>query len=264
MSQALLSSDSSSPELLATHAKLERINNRPEKARKIYKVALSSLSENEGASVVQLYWDAAEFEWLSSSNDAALEIIFRAVRQTGVRSGVQLLRAKRRLEDLAQETSGKPWKYRILWIKLRILIELLTGTLEKAIEFAEECEKRELVANHRHEAIAIAKLLLVYNYTKTLRNPAATILLRDLVKNAVETYPDNTIVLGLFLECEKGEGVWGRVRGLMSEYAVGTIREKSVVRRIFDVWIGNWEEGRWLGEVERIRAGLEAGINSDR
>ena len=50
----------------------------------------------------------------------------------------------------------------------------------------------------------------------------------------------------------------------MSEYAVGTVREKSVVRRIFDVWIGNWEEGRWLGEVERIRAGLEAAINSDR
>lgn len=263
-SQALLSAYSSSPELLAAHAQLERINKKPEKARKVYRVALSSLSQKEGHSIAQLYWDAAEFEWLQSQNDSALNIVSRAAGQEGGKTGVQLLRVKRRLEEFSQETSGIPDRYRLCWIKLTILLEILTGTVEVAIEIADRHEKREEPRKLQHEAITIAKLLLVYHHTVTLRNPAPTSLLRNLVQNALEMYSSNTIVLGLFLECEKGEGVWGRVRNLMAENAVGTLQEKSVVRRIFDAWIGNWEEGRWLGEVERIRSGLEAAMNSDR
>lgn len=50
----------------------------------------------------------------------------------------------------------------------------------------------------------------------------------------------------------------------MGENAPGTLQDKSVARRLIEVWIANWEEGRWLGEVERVRAGLEAAVTSDR
>ncbi len=76
-------------------------------------------------------------------------------------------------------------------------------------------------------------------------------------------YPSNTVILGFFLECEKGEGVWGRVRELLGEKALTPLGSKSLSRRVAEVWISGWEEDRWKGEVERVKASLEAAICCD-
>lgn len=263
-SQNLLSANSSSPELLTAHAYLERINGKNDKARKVYKVGLDSLAQGNEAGVVRLLWGAVELEWLLFQNDAALELILRGADQSGERTSVNILRAKRRLEEICQQKSTSEWKLRLNWIKLRILLELLTGTLEATIATVKRFQANEERDELERESLTVASLLMIYHHTVTLHNHASPALLRKLVYEGLEVYPSNSVILGLFLECEKGEGVWGRVRALMGEKAEGMLQGKSVARRLIEVWIANWEEGRWLGEVERVRAGLEAAVACDR
>ncbi|KAL5534334.1 hypothetical protein ACEPAG_796 [Sanghuangporus baumii] len=262
-SQALLSENSISSQLLASHAYLERIRRKWDKARKVYRVGLQSLANSNGPDVVYLWWDSAEMEWLLSKNDAALEIILRSAGQPNERSGINILRAKRRLEEFCQQTVVSEWRCRLKWIKLRVLLECLVGTLDTAIEVIQKYLATETPGTLRHESLTVVSLLMVYHHTVTLHNPAPPSLLRGLVREALEDYPSNSIVIGLFLECEKGESVWGRVRTMTSEKPSGALQEKSVARRLIEVWIAQWE-GRWLGEVERVRAGLEAAVTSDR
>ncbi|KAI5123567.1 hypothetical protein M0805_003385 [Coniferiporia weirii] len=263
-SQNLLSQNSSSPELLATHARLECISGKYDKARKVYRIGLSSLTQGSGPGVVCLWWGSAELEWLLSQSDAALKVILRATGQSDERIGMQILRARHWLENVCREDITPEWKFRLKWIKLRILFELITGTLETTIAIGEGLQAKEAEGGLHHESLTVASLLMVYHHTVTLHNHAPPALLRALVRKALEIYPSNSIVLGLFLECEKGEGIWGRVRALMNENGPWTLQEKSLARRLSDMWIANWEEGRWFGEVERVRAGLEAAVSCGR
>ena len=203
-------------------------------------------------------------EWLLSKSDAALEIVLRSAGQPNERSGVNILRAKRRLEELCQPSFVSEWRYRLKWVKLRLLLELLVGTLDKAIEVFRRFLEREIVGSLHHESLSVAFLVTVYHYTTTLRNAASPSILRGLVRESLDDYPNNSVVIGLFLECEKGESVWGRVRAMTGENSSDGLGEKSVARRLIEVWVAQWEEGRWLGEVERVRAGLEAAVTSDR
>ncbi|KAH8120222.1 DUF1740-domain-containing protein [Phellopilus nigrolimitatus] len=263
-SQSLLAANSSSPELLAVHACLERMNHKNDKARKVYRVGLSSLAQSDDPSVVCLWWGSAELEWLLSRSDAALEVVLRAAGQPSEQTSVHILRAKGRLEEVCREGSTPEWRFRLRWIKLRILLELLTGTLDSAVAVMQRLQVNEAEGKFSHESLTVASLLMVYHHTVTLRNRAPPAVLRGLVHKALEVYPSNSIVLGLFLECEKGEGVWGRVRALLSENATVSLQEKSLARRLNEIWIATWEEGRWLGEIERVRAGLEAAVICDR
>lgn len=233
-------------------------------ARKVYQTMLSSSAATDAADITLLWWNYAEFEWLSSQGDRALEVIMRAAEQLGTAEGINILRAKRRLEEIARELPKARWKERQRWIKLRILLEILSGTVQGAVGVAEGFLEEELEKGIQHESLTVGFLLMLYHHSMTLHNPCPPALLRENVHKALETYPSNTIVLGLFLECERGEGVWGRVRGLLSEAGEGRAMEKTLSRRISDVWIAGWEKGRLEGEIERVRSGLGAAVVSDR
>jgi hypothetical protein len=98
-----------------------------------------------------------------------------------------------------------------------------------------------------------------------LRSPYPPAVLRDRLQIAIDTYPDNSLVLGMFLEAEKGHGIWGRVRAQLGQStAEGGPREKSISRRITEVWVAGWEKGRWQSEIERTRSGLTAAAESER
>ena len=108
-------------------------------------------------------------------------------------------------------------------------------------------------------------MAMLYNNATVLRNPTPPALFRERVENAIAVYPNNTAILGMFLEAEKGQGIWGRVRALLGETAAdGTGKEKGVARRVAEVWVAGWEKGRWEAEVERIRNGLAAAVEHDR
>lgn len=256
-------------ELGASYAYLNRIEHKYDKARQLYRSALRELAQATRPDAVCMWWGFAELEWLLSKRTAALQVVLCAggVPRDSLSaevSSVQILRARSGLEERCQQRVIPEWKFRLKWIKLRILLELLVGTFEAATGVAERHLGSEEGGNIQHESLTVASLIVFYHHTVTLRNNAPPAVLRELVQKALDVYPSNTVVLGLFLECEKGEGVWGRVRALMSEFPPGALQDKSVVRRLFEVWVANWEEGRWSGEVERVRAGLEAAVVSDR
>jgi hypothetical protein len=107
----------------------------------------------------------------------------------------------------------------------------------------------------------VATLLMLHRHSTFLRNPAPPAFLRDRLERAIKDYPNNSIILGMFLQCEKGQGVWGRIRGILAE---SDGKDKDVARRVADIWIAGWERGRWQAEVERTRSGLGAAIQNER
>jgi len=115
------------------------------------------------------------------------------------------------------------------------------------------------------ESMMVASLILLYNHSVILRSPTPPAGLRDRLQVAIDTYPSNSLVLGMFLEAEKGHGIWGRVRAQLGQSTFdGGTTEKSVSRRIAEVWVAGWETGRWQSEIERTRSGLAAAAESER
>ena len=190
-------------------------------------------------------------EWLAGGEQQALNVVLKSVGMEGAGSGVTLLRAKRSLEDLGSSPSAKDREPRI---KLRALLELLTGQQpEMALEVFDRFASSE--------SLETSALLMVYHYGFVLRQPMPPSILRDRAYAAFDRYPSNSIILGMLLEAEKGQGVWGRVRAMLGS---NDGKAKGVARRIEEIWIARWEQGRWLSEVERTRNGLAAAVEHER
>ncbi|KAH7912572.1 NRDE-2, necessary for RNA interference-domain-containing protein [Hygrophoropsis aurantiaca] len=242
----------------AIHAQLEHIRGRIDDARKVYQTVLTASSHRRDEALVPRLWaDWAELEWLNRTPDAALQVVSQFAGVEGS-SGMMILRAKRNLEDLIATSAGN-WKDREALIKLRALIELLTATPESALAVidSQPVDEREDV----RESLTVTSLMLLYHHSITLRSPTPPSLLRDRLQVAIETFPNNTVILGMFLEGEKGYGVWGRVRALLGDAGAN---EKGVARRVAEVWVAGWEKGRWNSEIERTRSGLIAAVDSER
>jgi hypothetical protein len=245
----------------AAHARLERLRGRLEEARKIYQTVLSSpASTRNRLSAGPLWWDWAEMEWLASDSDAATRVILWAVEVEGL-GGSAILRGRRALEATAREIPDTLWKVREAWTRLGVLLELLTGNSLPSFLTA-PLEAGTVV----QESMAVASLGMLYHHISTLRRPTRPAVLRERLEKAVELFPDNTILLGMFLEMQKGQGLWGRVRKLGDNVSSSDdiAQEKGVARRAAEIWLGEWEKGQWLWEVERIRGGLTAAIENER
>ncbi|KZP04494.1 hypothetical protein FIBSPDRAFT_843925 [Athelia psychrophila] len=268
-SRAFLSIADDSLPHWAAHARLERLRGRLVDARKIYQTVLTSSPapslSRTGTS--QLWWDWVEMEWLDKSSDVALRSIMRAVGVEGT-SGVMILRAKLALEQAFKESEHLSWKEREAWVKLRGLLELLTSSPAAALLTFDEYllnDRAYTEGGVAHESLMVASLLIIYHHGVTLRNPTPPAILRGRLETAIDLYPSNTVIVGMFLEAEKGRGVWGGVRGLLGETtADGLGKEKDVSRRVMEVWVASWEKGRWEAEKERTRSGLIAAVDQER
>lgn len=232
---------------------------RIEDARKVYQTVLISTRHSPTQVFVgQMWWDWAELEWSNGNQEVTLRVVMRSGNVDGA-GGMMVLRAKRNLEDIMNAAHGL-WKDREAWTKLRALMDLLTGSSLPAMLTI--FDSRPTGAGEaQRESLMVASLVMLYNHTIILRTPTPPTILRDRLQVAIGMYPSNTIVLGMFLEAEKGYGVWGRVRSQLGE---GMAKEKGVSRRVAEVWVAGWERGRWEVEVERTRSGLVAGVESDR
>ncbi|KAI0304761.1 NRDE-2, necessary for RNA interference-domain-containing protein [Russula brevipes] len=214
----------------AAHARLERLRGRLDEARKVYQTVLSSpASTRSRLSAGPVWWDWAEMEWLADDSDAATRVVLRAAEVEGL--GLAVLRGKRALEATAREIPETLWK---------------AGTVVQ-------------------ESIAVASIGMLYHHISTLRSPTRPAVLRERLEDAVELFPDNTILLGMFLEMQRGQGLWGHVRKLGDVGISGDMMdERGISRRTAEIWVGGWEKGRWLWEVERIRGSLTAAIERER
>ena len=257
VSRQLLSTTQDSLSLWASHAQLERLRGRLDDARKVYHTVLIASSPKKQDGIAQLWWMWAEMEWLASKSEEALSIILRSASIQG-KGEVVILRAKRALED----ASGRniQWQERVAWIRLRALLELLT-TADANVAVGLFNLDVTSEGGVEHESLTIASLLMLYYHSVILQNPMAPTLLRQRTARAIEMYPSNSIILGLFLEGEKGQGVWGHVRANLGESGG---KSKDIARRVEEVWISSWERGRWSNEIERTRSGLTAAVEHDR
>lgn len=247
-------------EYWGAHAQLERVNGRFDGARKIYQTVLvdsQTKASHQGAS--DLWWKWAEMEWLAGLDEQAMNVILRSASVQAT-SGVGVLRAKRSLDD--SRAGASRWQDQQSWTKLRALLDLLNGSDMKEILRIFDAEISSL--DHGtvpHESLTMAALLFIFNYRVVLKNPMQPVLLRERAEQALEAYPSNSIIIGVFLEGEKGQGVWGKVRGMLGA-ADGKF--KDVARRMEEVWIAGWENGRWKAELERTRYGLAAAVEDER
>lgn len=263
MSKSLLSGTPESLPLWAAHSRLESLRGKLKEARKVYQTVLTSGQDRPGEST--LWWDWAQLEWLERNDDAALQVIAQASGVAGS-GGTAVLRMKRHFRDLlAQTASDLHWKEREAWMRIAALFELLTSSMQSALSVFDSYLSGLQARSPEHESVTVAALALLYNHTTVLKNPTPPALLRERVERAIEVYPNNTAILGMFLEAEKGQGIWGRVRAVLGETAAdGTGKEKSVARRVAEVWVAGWEKGRWEAEVERTRGGLAAAVEDER
>ncbi|KAF6766535.1 NRDE-2, necessary for RNA interference-domain-containing protein [Ephemerocybe angulata] len=260
LSKAFLSVPRHALEYWNAHAQLERINGRPDAARKVYQTVLADTqSPSPQAGVSAMWWSWAEMEWLSGKGDQAMCVVLRSV---GVESttGVGVLRAKRALSDAAAMAAG--WRDKQNWTKLRALFELLNGVDMAEVLTIFDAQLASLQHGEvAHESLTMASLLFVYNYRVVIKAPMPPVLLRERAEHALEEYPSNSIILGVFLEGEKGQGVWGKVRGMLR---ASNGKVKDVARRVEEVWVAGWEKGRWPEEIERTRSGLAAAVEHER
>ncbi|KAF9569889.1 hypothetical protein CPC08DRAFT_772937 [Agrocybe pediades] len=259
LSKSLLSTNREALPLWECHAQLERLRGKIDDARKIYQTILNTSKPDRLVKNVSRLWSNwAEMEWLSGDDQRALEVILKSAGVDGPASGINILRAKRFLEDAA--VAVRPlhgWKEQEGWVKLRALLELLTGNEAQFVfdifdKYADEqCD----------ESFTTASLVMAYSYGFVLKRPMPPSILRERAHAAFEKYSSNSIILGILLETEKGQGVWGRIRGMLGS---SDGKAKSVARRIEEVWIARWESGRWESEIERTRSGLAAAVEHER
>lgn len=242
------------------HARLERLRGRIDEARKVYRTVLSATSPG-ASSIGQLWWDWAEMEWLSGSPDAALQVILRSAGTNGS-GNVVILRSKRELDDICSTIPEDRWKEREAWVNLRALLELLTSTLSATLTIIDASLARLRPSTDAHESMVVSSLSMLYVYGTVLRRPLAPSVLRQRAEDAIQLYPSNTLVLGIFLESEKGQGVWGRVKVMLGE--TDPTSEKELLQVLAEVWAVGWEKGSWKLEEERIRNRLSAAVQSDR
>lgn len=265
LSRSFLSTARDSLARWATHARLEHLRGRLDDARKVYQnVLIAARRPPTHGFVGQLWWDWTEMEWLNGDEDVALRVVMRAGNVDGS-GGMMVLRAKRNLEDIVN-ASHERWKDREAWIKLRAVMELMTASSAASALAVFDTQPagagRSVV---QRESLMVASLLMLYHHSLVLHKPTPPAFLRDRLQLALETYPSNTIILSMFIEAEKGYGVWGRVRSQMGPGMVeGGTKEKDVTRRIAEVWLAGWEKGRWESEMERTRGGLSAATDSER
>ncbi|KAG9222676.1 hypothetical protein CCMSSC00406_0004590 [Pleurotus cornucopiae] len=269
LSRTFLSKAQNSLPHWSFHAKLERLRGKLDEARKIYHTVLiaSSPSADTHFARGKLWWEWAEMEWLAGKDAEALHVVMKAAGVEG-EGGLGTLRAKRSLEDAINALrQNEAWKDREAWIQIQALLVLLVGGgLPAALQVFDRYKDHHEIDDVARESLTVAGILMTYRYGVVLRNPMPPVLLRDRAAAALESYGSNSLVLAMFLEAEKGQGVWGRVRSMLGDEAAGNghWKEKDVARRVEEVWIAGWEKGRWLGEVERTRKGLAGATESER
>ncbi|KAJ2919274.1 hypothetical protein MD484_g1134, partial [Candolleomyces efflorescens] len=259
LSKAFLSvpREASILEYWSAHAQLERMNGRLDGARKVYHTVLvgSSVKHSSGG----MWWNWAEMEWLAGNEDQAMNVVLSSVGIDSS-SGVSILRAKRTLDELI--SSPAQWRNQEGWVKLRALLELLHGaSMDEVLRIFDDQLSVMGEGSFCHESLTVASLMLVYNHRVILNKPMPPILLRNRAAQGLEIYPSNSMILGIFLEGEKGQGVWGKVRSMLG---ASDGKAKDVARRMEEVWVASWEKGRWMGELERTRNGLAAAVEHER
>lgn len=256
VSRTFLSTAPDSLARWAAHASLERLRGRTGDARRVYETVLTSSTSVPDA--CYLWWQWAEMEWLLRDSEAALSVIVRAT-EGKAREGVAILRAKKSLEDQAQRATV--WKERECWVKMLALLSLLVSKdVSTLCDIFDVWMKDYQLGTLPHESMLTASLLLLHQHAHVLKNATQGSILRKRAEGAFEVYPSSSVILGIFLEAERGRSIWGQVQ----RQVFGDDGHTNVYRKAEQVWVPNWNKPRWGMDIERIRTILSTAVDDER
>jgi nuclear exosome regulator NRDE2 len=260
----------------------------------------SWLFEANAADRMYMWWCWAEMEWLERRDDDAMRLLLSAVgismplsdpnpTSSSVSIQIPLLRARKAYDRALMMSNAvapgttvatmNPKTY-ISVLNCFALLEILhtrsvSATLELYTQYQSSPASLEPAATSSattrsrrflDETLTVSSSLLILHFTHTLRNVSPPALLRKHVSEAMRRYPGNSILLGVWLESERGEAVWGRVRSGVADVVLGQgVKEGrrgkgvSVTRVLWSVWVEKWERGVWDGRKARhvLRNGVE-------
>lgn len=261
-SKQRLETNRSSLTLWKTHARLERIRNKHAEAGKIYAMALTL--DPQSTEMPQLVADAVEFFWFRDNRTEAQDILSRFLDVQGPLTGLNLLRARKNLDGRMPlgDMHNPQWE---ACARIRFFLELSATTTQDAIAAFESYGATLDVHSPLRESLTVW-LCVTLSLTSQIKGsliPPAVVSSR--VDTALAEYGDNTVLLGLFLECERGLGIWGRVRDLLDDYSsIGsaTAIPKSLKRLAWEIWAEDWGYAPW--ESERVRTKLENAVHIKR
>ncbi|KAG8824661.1 hypothetical protein FRC18_010478 [Serendipita sp. 400] len=256
MSKQRLENRSNSSHLWKTQIRLERIRRDYTKASKMYQIALGT--ETQMQDIDLLYADAIEYFWFQEDENQARLLLKRALEiDESSSAALYLLRGRKKIEDLLsviQDTAKKE-----IILRLQFFFELSICPIHEAIDaFKRSFNEREFTT--RSQELLLSWLCITLHNLAQLRGtivPPA--LVERNVAEALKSYPDNTILLGLFLEYERGQGIWGRVRNLLDDAGSS---DKSLNRLAWEIWAEGQSYGPW--EPDRIRNKLESALGTPR
>jgi len=90
---------------------------------------------------------------------------------------------------------------------------------------------------------------MLYRYGIIVESLMLPIVLRERASIALGAFPGNSIILGIFIKGKKGQGIWGKPRGMLGDNEVDIGKTKDVAHRV---------------EVESTRSGLARAVESER
>ncbi|KAG8906633.1 hypothetical protein FRB99_006421 [Tulasnella sp. 403] len=276
VSRTLLSNDRNSLYRWVSHARLERVRGKTLDARKIYATSLANQSISNGTpGVRRMFWDWAEMEWLDGDGEAALSVILRATGNGSGQLATGVLRARRKMDELLQASmksleqnpDGSPEEILELvsLANIAALLELLAKSdISSAMSKYALPKDSILPAPSRlEEALTMSSTRLLFHHTRTLRAPIPPSIFRSHVEQAMPKFINNTFILGMWLESERGESVWGRVRQTLNNTILKRTSDGiDVTRALWGVWQETRDKARC--EVERMRSTLHRTISGDR
>lgn len=257
-SKQRLETDRSSLHLWKNHARLERIRGKNVEASKIYAMAIAL--DPQSSEMPPLVADAIEFFWLKDDRDEVQQILSRFLDIQGPFVGLNLLRARKNLDGRTSlyATETLQWE---ACIRIKFFLELCGTTIQGSIAIIDAA----IFALDRQpslcESLTIWLCATVYLISQISGSMVPPAVVSERVNMALVEYGSNTILLGLFLECERGLGIWGRVRTLLDDNSsIGSamLTPKRLKRIAWEIWAEDWGYGRW--EPERVRMKFERSL----
>lgn len=223
----------------------------------------------------------AEMEWLNRDTAAAVRVLCAAVdlspSQDHSDARFTLLRA-RGAYNLVLRSGGLDGHTKAALLQCLALLELIhTNDIPRTLKIFSNNSTLAADINNPaefhvlEERLAVGSALLIFRYTQILRNAYRPVDFRDHISHLMTKFAGNTLLLGIWLESERGEALWGRVRKGVADAVLGNgeipgsgptrsaITAVSVARWTWAVWVETWERGAWdAGRARRIiRRGLE-------
>jgi hypothetical protein len=238
-------------------------------------------SDHEADERAKMWWSWAEMEWIHGAYSASTRVLCAAVdvivSQDATDTRIALLRS-RKAYDSALKTGGVAIGVKASLLQCLILLELIHSH-DSARALASFADYKSILGTGKSdsrefhilgERLAVASALLIYHHTHTLKNISRPIVLRKHVSSSVPDFPGNSLLLGVWLESERGEAVWGRVRTGVAEVVLrrgGSIAGSrssriSVARWAWAVWLETWERGAW--HADRARSVLRQALEDSR